>query len=138
MSGAAGGPARPAGARGTGFSCLNSSLSAQGVPKENTCGCFFEGERTSVWRQRPRNGERSRCSGRGSRSRVLPPALVPEPDGLVLPQSIRTPKVAFRYFQDLLGKRIDNPHVVLYRSRFPEHELLKDDRRQTVIFKLSQ
>ena len=54
------------------------------------------------------------------------------------PQSIRTPKVAFRYFQDLLGKRIDNPHVALYQSRFPEHELVKDEKRQTVIFKLSQ
>ncbi|NXG93211.1 HYOU1 protein, partial [Stercorarius parasiticus] len=55
-----------------------------------------------------------------------------------LGMSIRTPKVAFRYFQDLLGKRIDNPHVALYRSRFPEHELVKDEKRQTVIFKLSQ
>ncbi|NWZ16288.1 HYOU1 protein, partial [Agelaius phoeniceus] len=54
-----------------------------------------------------------------------------------LGMSIRTPKVAFRYFQDLLGKRIDNPHVVLYQSRFPEHELVKDETRQTVIFKLS-
>lgn len=52
-------------------------------------------------------------------------------------QSIRTPKVAFRYFQDLLGKRVDNPHVALYRSRFPEHELVKDEKRQTVIFRLS-
>ncbi|KAK4809507.1 hypothetical protein QYF61_015064 [Mycteria americana] len=55
-----------------------------------------------------------------------------------LGMSIRTPKVAFRYFQDLLGKRIDNPHVALYRSRFPEHELVKDEKRQTVVFKLSQ
>uniref|UniRef100_A0A8C3H174 Hypoxia up-regulated protein 1 n=1 Tax=Corvus moneduloides TaxID=1196302 RepID=A0A8C3H174_CORMO len=54
-----------------------------------------------------------------------------------LGMSIRTPRVAFRYFQDLLGKRIDNPHVALYRSRFPEHELVKDETRQTVIFKLS-
>ncbi|KAM4885658.1 hypoxia up-regulated protein 1 isoform 1-T1 [Sylvia borin] len=54
-----------------------------------------------------------------------------------LGMSIRTPKVAFRYFQDLLGKRIDNPHVALYQSRFPEHELVKDETRQTVIFKLS-
>lgn len=45
--------------------------------------------------------------------------------------------MAFRYFQDLLGKRIDNPHVALYQSRFPEHELVKDETRQTVIFKLS-
>ncbi|XP_075028860.1 hypoxia up-regulated protein 1 isoform X1 [Calonectris borealis] len=55
-----------------------------------------------------------------------------------LGMSIRTPKVAFRYFQDLLGKHIDNPHVALYQSRFPEHELVKDEKRQTVIFKLSQ
>ncbi|NWI18027.1 HYOU1 protein, partial [Crypturellus soui] len=52
--------------------------------------------------------------------------------------SIRTPKVAFRYFQDLLGKHVDNPQVALYQSRFPEHELVKDERRQTVVFKLSQ
>uniref|UniRef100_A0A8C2TNR6 Hypoxia up-regulated protein 1 n=1 Tax=Coturnix japonica TaxID=93934 RepID=A0A8C2TNR6_COTJA len=52
--------------------------------------------------------------------------------------SIKTPKVAFRYFQDLLGKQIDNPQVALYQSRFPEHELMKDEKRQTVIFKLSQ
>ncbi|NXK07935.1 HYOU1 protein, partial [Herpetotheres cachinnans] len=55
-----------------------------------------------------------------------------------LGMSIRTPKVAFRYFRDLLGKRIDNPHVALYQSRFPEHELVKDEKRETVIFKLSQ
>ncbi|XP_042688030.1 hypoxia up-regulated protein 1 [Centrocercus urophasianus] len=55
-----------------------------------------------------------------------------------LGMSIKTPKVAFRYFQDLLGKQIDNPQVALYQSRFPEHELVKDEKRQTVIFKLSQ
>uniref|UniRef100_A0A8C3GK81 Hypoxia up-regulated protein 1 n=1 Tax=Cairina moschata TaxID=8855 RepID=A0A8C3GK81_CAIMO len=55
-----------------------------------------------------------------------------------LGMSIRTPKVAFRYFQDLLGKQINNPQVVLYRTRFPEHELVEDEKRQTVIFKLSQ
>ncbi|NWY06787.1 HYOU1 protein, partial [Nothoprocta ornata] len=55
-----------------------------------------------------------------------------------LGMSIRTPKVAFRYFQDLLGKHMDNPQVALYQSRFPEHELVKDERRQTVVFRLSQ
>ncbi|XP_028563593.2 hypoxia up-regulated protein 1 [Podarcis muralis] len=50
---------------------------------------------------------------------------------------IKNPKVAFRYFQDLLGKRIDNPQVTMYQSRFPEHELVKDARRETVSFKLS-
>uniref|UniRef100_A0A8D0GE94 Hypoxia up-regulated protein 1 n=1 Tax=Sphenodon punctatus TaxID=8508 RepID=A0A8D0GE94_SPHPU len=51
--------------------------------------------------------------------------------------SIKSPKVALRYFHDLLGKRMDNPLVALYHSRFPEHELVKDERRQTVLFKLS-
>ncbi|XP_077162738.1 hypoxia up-regulated protein 1 [Paroedura picta] len=51
--------------------------------------------------------------------------------------AIRNPKVAFRYFQDLLGKHMDNPQVALYQSRFPEHELVKDARRQTVTFRLS-
>ncbi|XP_061449474.1 hypoxia up-regulated protein 1 isoform X2 [Rhineura floridana] len=50
---------------------------------------------------------------------------------------IKNPKVAFRYFQDLLGKHIDNPQVTMYQSRFPEHELVKDARRETVAFKLS-
>ncbi|XP_048369198.1 hypoxia up-regulated protein 1 [Sphaerodactylus townsendi] len=52
--------------------------------------------------------------------------------------SIRTPKAAFRYFQDLLGKHTENPLVALYRLRFPEHELVKDARRETVSFRLSE
>nr|XP_060643609.1 hypoxia up-regulated protein 1 [Anolis sagrei ordinatus] len=51
---------------------------------------------------------------------------------------IKNPKVAFRYFQDLLGKRIDNPQVALFQARFPEHELEKEERRETVTFKLSK
>lgn len=58
---------------------------------------------------------------------LLPPA-----------QSIKSPKLAFRYFQDLLGKHMDNPQVALYQSRFPEHELVKDSRRETVILKISE
>uniref|UniRef100_A0A6I8NEY3 Hypoxia up-regulated protein 1 n=2 Tax=Ornithorhynchus anatinus TaxID=9258 RepID=A0A6I8NEY3_ORNAN len=51
--------------------------------------------------------------------------------------AIKNPKVALRYFRDLLGKRADNPHVALYRRRFPEHELAADPRRQTVLFRLT-
>ncbi|KAM9255766.1 LOW QUALITY PROTEIN: hypoxia up-regulated protein 1 [Cariama cristata] len=57
--------------------------------------------------------------------------------GEALGMSIRTPRWHLRIFTDLLGQRIDNPHVALYQSRFPEHELVKDEK-QTVIFKLSQ
>jgi hypoxia up-regulated 1 len=42
-----------------------------------------------------------------------------------------------RYFQYLLGKQADNPHVALYRARFPEHELNVDPQRQTVRFHIS-
>uniref|UniRef100_A0A8C5S7P8 Hypoxia up-regulated protein 1 n=1 Tax=Laticauda laticaudata TaxID=8630 RepID=A0A8C5S7P8_LATLA len=51
--------------------------------------------------------------------------------------ALKTPKVAFRYFQDLLGKHFDNPQVAQYQARFPEHRLEKDARRETVIFRLS-
>ncbi|KAG8141681.1 putative Hypoxia up-regulated protein [Naja naja] len=51
--------------------------------------------------------------------------------------AMKTPKVTFRYFQDLLGKHFDNPQVARYQSWFPEHRLEKDARRGTVIFRLS-
>uniref|UniRef100_A0A0B8RQH4 Hypoxia up-regulated protein 1 n=1 Tax=Philothamnus irregularis TaxID=1899461 RepID=A0A0B8RQH4_9SAUR len=51
--------------------------------------------------------------------------------------AIKTPKATFRYFQDLLGKHFDNPQVARYQSWFPEHQLEKDARRETVIFRLS-
>uniref|UniRef100_A0A670YER9 Hypoxia up-regulated protein 1 n=1 Tax=Pseudonaja textilis TaxID=8673 RepID=A0A670YER9_PSETE len=51
--------------------------------------------------------------------------------------AMKTPKLTFRYFQDLLGKHFDNPQVAQYQSWFPEHRLEKDARRETVIFRLS-
>ncbi|XP_066495753.1 hypoxia up-regulated protein 1 isoform X2 [Tiliqua scincoides] len=48
----------------------------------------------------------------------------------------KSPKLTFRYFQDLLGKNMENPQVARYQSQFPEHELVKDARRGTVMFKL--
>ncbi|XP_055477987.1 hypoxia up-regulated protein 1 [Psammomys obesus] len=51
--------------------------------------------------------------------------------------AIKNPKATLRYFQHLLGKQADNPHVALYRSRFPEHELNIDPERQTVRFQIS-
>ncbi|XP_031200445.1 hypoxia up-regulated protein 1 isoform X2 [Mastomys coucha] len=52
--------------------------------------------------------------------------------------AIKNPKATLRYFQHLLGKQANNPHVALYRSRFPEHELIVDPQRQTVRFQISQ
>ncbi|XP_011383192.1 hypoxia up-regulated protein 1 [Pteropus vampyrus] len=51
--------------------------------------------------------------------------------------AIKSPKATLRYFQHLLGKQEDNPHVALYRARFPEHELGFDPQRQTVYFQIS-
>ncbi|XP_053451184.1 hypoxia up-regulated protein 1 isoform X2 [Nycticebus coucang] len=51
--------------------------------------------------------------------------------------AIKNPKGTLRYFQHLLGKQADNPHVALYQARFPEHELNFDPERQTVRFQIS-
>ncbi|KAB1254805.1 Hypoxia up-regulated protein 1 [Camelus dromedarius] len=51
--------------------------------------------------------------------------------------AIKNPKATLRYFQHLLGKQENNPHVALYRARFPEHELGFDPQRQTVYFQIS-
>ncbi|XP_029813132.1 hypoxia up-regulated protein 1 isoform X1 [Suricata suricatta] len=50
--------------------------------------------------------------------------------------AIKNPKATLRYFQQLLGKQEGNPHVALYRARFPEHELGFDPQRQTVHFQI--
>ncbi|MEE6526745.1 hypothetical protein FKM82_027557, partial [Ascaphus truei] len=54
-----------------------------------------------------------------------------------LGMALKNPKVAFRYFQDLLGKRAENPQIGAYRARFPEYQVVKDERRGTVLFQLS-
>lgn len=51
--------------------------------------------------------------------------------------AIKNPKATLRYFQQLLGKQEENPHVALYRERFPEHELGFDPQRKTVRFQIS-
>ncbi|XP_069750773.1 hypoxia up-regulated protein 1 isoform X2 [Narcine bancroftii] len=51
--------------------------------------------------------------------------------------SAKNPKVVFRYLQDLLGKRLENPQVELYKKRFPEHQLVATEQRGTVLYKVS-
>ncbi|KAM8927977.1 hypoxia up-regulated protein 1 isoform 1-T1 [Pelodytes ibericus] len=51
--------------------------------------------------------------------------------------AVKNPKVTFRYFQDLLGKRAENPQVEAFKTKFPDYQLVKDERRGTVLFKLS-
>ncbi|XP_040281413.1 hypoxia up-regulated protein 1 isoform X4 [Bufo bufo] len=50
----------------------------------------------------------------------------------------KNPRVTMRYFQDLLGKRAENPQVESFRNRFPEYNVVKDEERGTVLFKLSE
>lgn len=53
-------------------------------------------------------------------------------------QSVKNPKVVYRYLQSLLGKTADNLQVEQYKKHFPEHQLLQDENRGTVYFKYSE
>ncbi|XP_060862869.1 hypoxia up-regulated protein 1-like isoform X1 [Metopolophium dirhodum] len=48
---------------------------------------------------------------------------------------VRFPSNCYVYFLDLLGKRIDNPIVDLYKTRFPYYNIIPDPKRNTVLFK---
>lgn len=48
---------------------------------------------------------------------------------------IRFPASTYSYMLDLLGKKLDNPMVELYRSRFPYYNIEADPERGTVIFR---
>ncbi|KAK2588316.1 hypothetical protein KPH14_004333 [Odynerus spinipes] len=51
---------------------------------------------------------------------------------------VRFPQNTFSYILDLLGKPIDNPMVQLYSKRFPYHNIIANDERQTIAFKLDK
>ncbi|KAG5337401.1 HYOU1 protein, partial [Acromyrmex charruanus] len=51
---------------------------------------------------------------------------------------VRFPQNTFFYILDLLGKPIDNPLVQLYRKRFPYYDIIADDERKTVAFRLNE
>lgn len=48
---------------------------------------------------------------------------------------IRFPSNCYIYFLDLLGKKINNPIVDLYKKRFPYYNIIPDPKRNTVLFK---
>ncbi|KAK3522023.1 hypothetical protein QTP70_021384 [Hemibagrus guttatus] len=52
--------------------------------------------------------------------------------------SVKNPKVVYRYLQSLLGKTADNLQVEQYQKHFPEHQLLREEKRGTVYFKYSE
>lgn len=51
---------------------------------------------------------------------------------------IRFPQNTFSYILDLLGKPIDNPLVQLYLKRFPYYNIIADDERKTIAFRLNE
>lgn len=48
----------------------------------------------------------------------------------------RHPQNSFAYLLHLLGKPIDNPMVQLHMKRFPHHDIVSMDHRQTIAFKV--
>lgn len=51
---------------------------------------------------------------------------------------IRSPQNSFSYVLDLLGKSINNPIVQLYMKRFPYYDIISDDERNTIAFRLDE
>ncbi|XP_043264289.1 hypoxia up-regulated protein 1 isoform X1 [Colletes gigas] len=51
---------------------------------------------------------------------------------------VRSPQNSFSYILDLLGKSIDNPMVQLYAKRFPYYNIISDDERNTIAFKIDE
>ncbi|KAG6803682.1 hypoxia up-regulated protein 1 isoform X1 [Apis mellifera caucasica] len=51
---------------------------------------------------------------------------------------IRSPQNSFSYILDLLGKYIDNPIVELYKKRFPYYDIISDEERKTITFRLDE
>jgi len=52
--------------------------------------------------------------------------------------SVKHPANAFIYLSHLLGKKFESPAVELYRKRFPFYNLMKDEKRGTVLFEGSE
>lgn len=49
--------------------------------------------------------------------------------------SARFPKQTYAYLLDLVGKKVDNPLVKQFQSRFPYYDIVSDPSRGTVLFK---
>ncbi|KAL5019858.1 hypothetical protein ScPMuIL_002750 [Solemya velum] len=46
----------------------------------------------------------------------------------------RFPKKAFSYMLDLIGKKIGDQQIDLYKKRFPYHSIVEDEDRGTIVF----
>ena len=48
---------------------------------------------------------------------------------------VKFPALCYKYFLDLVGKRLDHPAVKSYQNRFPYYNLEEDPVRGTVVFR---
>ena len=53
-------------------------------------------------------------------------------------QAVKFPPKAFFHLGQIVGRHFDDPAVDLYRRRFPFYNLLKDEDRGTVLFKVDE
>jgi hypoxia up-regulated 1 len=53
---------------------------------------------------------------------------------LAMSRAIKTPKAAYFYVTQLLGKSLNNPAVKAYQERFPYYDIREDPQTQTVYF----
>ncbi|XP_055866156.1 hypoxia up-regulated protein 1-like isoform X2 [Biomphalaria glabrata] len=50
--------------------------------------------------------------------------------------ALRYPQKAVGYLMQIIGRQFDDPQVQLFRKRFPYYDMLKDEERGTVLFKI--
>ncbi|XP_061188994.1 hypoxia up-regulated protein 1-like isoform X1 [Saccostrea echinata] len=50
--------------------------------------------------------------------------------------AVKFPKMAYWYLTQIIGKRFEDPHVEMYRKRFPYYNIIKDEVRGTPLFKV--
>uniref|UniRef100_A0A2C9KNE9 Hypoxia up-regulated protein 1 n=1 Tax=Biomphalaria glabrata TaxID=6526 RepID=A0A2C9KNE9_BIOGL len=52
--------------------------------------------------------------------------------------ALRYPQKAVGYLMQIIGRQFDDPQVQLFRKRFPYYDMLKDEERGTVLFKIDE
>lgn len=53
---------------------------------------------------------------------------------MAMAQSIKTPKFAYVYLTQILGKSLDSPHVQSYLSRYPFYDIREDPVSKNIYF----
>lgn len=53
-------------------------------------------------------------------------------------QAVKFPRKAFWYLTNIVGRKFESADVKLYKERFPYYDLVKDEERGTVLFKIDE